>query len=79
MKERYGEEGLAGKMSCVQTGYFASSYKLAMKSYFSKVCFIFFIILDAIRRLKTVTHSGSLIIHTISYNEQLLSANTDGT
>ncbi|CAD6445666.1 02967048-f0dd-4f5e-828b-ca6bacc772ce [Sclerotinia trifoliorum] len=37
VRERYGEEGgLAGKMSCVMTGYFTSSYKLAMKSYLGK-------------------------------------------
>ena len=28
---------LAAKMSCVQTGYFTSSYKLAPKAYFTKV------------------------------------------
>ncbi|EDO00262.1 hypothetical protein SS1G_14132 [Sclerotinia sclerotiorum 1980 UF-70] len=43
VRERYGEEGgLAGKISCVMTGYFTSSYKLAMKSYLGKVCFSFF-------------------------------------
>ncbi|KAJ8066725.1 hypothetical protein OCU04_004116 [Sclerotinia nivalis] len=37
VREKYGEEGgLAGKMSCVMTGYFTSSYKLAMKSYLGK-------------------------------------------
>jgi hypothetical protein len=29
---------LAGKMSCVQTGYFTSSYKFAPWAYFGKVC-----------------------------------------
>ncbi|KAA8569018.1 hypothetical protein EYC84_000691 [Monilinia fructicola] len=37
VNERYGgESGLAAKMSCVMTGYFTSSYKLAMKSYLRK-------------------------------------------
>ncbi|KAK6592648.1 NmrA-like family protein [Botrytis cinerea] len=37
VRERYGGEGeLAVKMSCVMTGYFTSSYKLAMKSFLGK-------------------------------------------
>ncbi|KAI9644412.1 hypothetical protein NHQ30_007769 [Ciborinia camelliae] len=37
VRERYAEEGgLAAKMSCVLTGYFTSSYKLAMKSFLGK-------------------------------------------
>lgn len=39
VREKYGGEGeLAGKMSCVMTGYFTSSYKLAVKSFLRKVC-----------------------------------------
>ena len=30
---------LARKMSCVQTGFFMSSYKLLPESYFRKVCY----------------------------------------
>jgi nucleoside-diphosphate-sugar epimerase len=39
VKEKYAK--LAAKMSCVQTGYFTSSYKLAPGAYFGKVgcCF----------------------------------------
>jgi hypothetical protein len=36
VEEKHPE--LATKMSCVQTGYFTSSYKLALGAYFSKVC-----------------------------------------
>lgn len=36
VEEKYPE--LRKKLSCVQTGYFMSSYKLAPEAYFSKVC-----------------------------------------
>lgn len=35
VEEKYPE--LARKMSCVQTGYFMTSYRLAPKAYFKKV------------------------------------------
>lgn len=38
VSETYPE--LAAKMSCVQTGYFMSSYKLAPGAYFNKVCIL---------------------------------------
>lgn len=31
---------LAKKMSCVQTGFFMSSFKLVPQAYFGKVCFL---------------------------------------
>lgn len=36
VRDRYPE--LAAKMSCVQTGYFMVSYKMAKRGYFRKVC-----------------------------------------
>lgn len=37
VRERYPK--LAGKMSCVQTGYFMTSYRLVPGAYFNKVSF----------------------------------------
>lgn len=40
--EKYPE--LKKKMSCVQTGYFMSSYKLAPGAYFGKACFLHYFV-----------------------------------
>ena len=63
VRERYGGEGeLAVKMSCVMTGYFTSSYKLAMKSFLGKVCFF----VHSSRYHTTFQHRYLIIIASIA-------------